>query len=74
MFNFRITYDNGTVCLIRARSRRVAVRLFCLSEGCTPEWVRLHCTVRKEKGIQPRIQKNNRLSGEPDRRLHNAIS
>ena len=57
MFNFRIICDNGAVCLIRARSRRVAVRLFCLSEGCTPEWVRLHCTVRKEKGIQPRISK-----------------
>lgn len=51
MYNFRITCDNGAICIIRARKRETAIILYCKAEGCTEEWFFRHCTVRKMKEV-----------------------
>ena len=47
MFDFRITADNGTITIIRARERATAIKLYCEAEGCQIEYVERHCTVVK---------------------------
>lgn len=47
MFDFRITCDNGVVSFVRANDRKMAIKLFCESEGCLKEYVEKHCKVRK---------------------------
>lgn len=49
MFNFQFVCDNGSVCAVRARSRSVAIRLYCEAEGCDRAFVKAHCVVRKDK-------------------------
>jgi hypothetical protein len=46
MYTFRITCDNGTINIVRARNRTTAIKLFCEAEGCSIEWVAEHCVVR----------------------------
>lgn len=46
MFNFRIVDSKGFVTVIRARTRAVAVKLFCESEMCSKAYVDNHCVVR----------------------------
>ena len=47
MFNFRIVDSKGFVTVIRARTREVAVDLFCQSEGCSRNYVKKHYIVRR---------------------------
>ena len=47
MFNYRIVNERGQVVIVRARTCHVAVRLFCLSEGCSRDYVKQHCVVRR---------------------------
>ena len=47
MYNFRIVNEKGFVVVVRARTRDVAVRLFCESEGCSSAYVKNHCVVRR---------------------------
>jgi hypothetical protein len=49
MFNYRIVNDKGFVVVVRARTRAVAISLFCQSEGCDRAYVRQHCVVRRAK-------------------------
>ena len=51
MNNYKITCDNGAVCIIRASSKQTAKMLFCKAEGCTEKWFKDHCTIRKVKEI-----------------------
>jgi hypothetical protein len=46
MYTFRITCDNGTINIVRARNRTTAIKLFCEAEGCSIDWVAKHCVVR----------------------------
>ena len=50
MYNFRITCDNGTITVIRAKNRSTAIMLFCKAEGCPEEWFCKHCVVRNIGG------------------------
>lgn len=47
MFNFRIVNDKGRVTVIRARTKAVAVKLYCESEMCSRAYVDKHCIVRR---------------------------
>lgn len=47
MFNYRIIYKSGQVVIVRARTRSVAIKLFCQSEGCSREYVKKNCVVRR---------------------------
>ena len=47
MFNYKITCDKGYSTMLCARTRGTAVRLYCISEGCTEEWFWAHCKIRK---------------------------
>ena len=47
MFNYRIVDAKGFVTVIRARTREVAVDLFCQSEGCSRNYVKKHCVVHR---------------------------
>lgn len=47
MFDYKITCDNGTITVVRAKNRSTAIKLFCEAEGCQMEWVEKHCVVRK---------------------------
>lgn len=47
MFNYRIVDAKGFVTVIRARTREVAVDLFCQSEGCSRTYVKKHCVVHR---------------------------
>ena len=49
MYNFKIIHDSGRVTVIRARTRAVAIRLFCEGEGCSCAYVKDHCVVRRAK-------------------------
>lgn len=51
MYNFRITCDNGTKCIIRASKRSTAIMLYCKAEGCSEEWYYKHCTTKKLKEV-----------------------
>ena len=53
MHDFRVTCDNGAVCIIRATTSETAMMLFCKGEGCSTEWFYKHCTIVKlsEVGI-----------------------
>ena len=52
MYNYRIVNESGRVVVIRARTRTVAVRLFCESEGCSSTYVKDHCIIRRLKENQ----------------------
>lgn len=47
MFNYIIVDAKGFVTVIRARTREVAVDLFCQSEGCSRNYVKKHCVVHR---------------------------
>lgn len=47
MYNYRIVNESGYATVIRARTRAVAIRLFCQSEGCSRAYVKDHCVVRR---------------------------
>jgi hypothetical protein len=47
MHNFKITCDNGTITIIRARSKWTAAMLYCKAEGCSTDWFGKHCKIRK---------------------------
>ena len=47
MFDYRITCDNGAICVIRSKNRGTAIKLFCEAEGCSAEWFISHCTCKK---------------------------
>ena len=51
MFNFCISCDNGTTCIIRAQNKKTAVMLFCKAEGCSEEWYYKYCTTKKMKEV-----------------------
>lgn len=51
MFNYKITCDYGAICIIRARSRESAIKMYCNAERCTEEWFHKHCAMRKERVI-----------------------
>lgn len=46
MGNWKFVCDNGNITVIRASSRRLAIKLYCESEGCSREWVQTHCVVK----------------------------
>jgi hypothetical protein len=47
MYEFKITCDNGTITIVRAKNRSTAIKLFCDAEGYSLEWVEKYCVVRK---------------------------
>lgn len=47
MYNYRIVEESGRVVIVRAISRKTAVMLYCESEGCSREYVKAHCVVRR---------------------------
>ncbi len=47
MYNFLITCDNGSKCIIRAKHRKTAIMLFCKAEGCSEEWFHHHGKTKK---------------------------
>ena len=49
MYNFKIIHDSGRVTVIRARTRAVAIRLFCEGEGCSRTYFADHSLVRRVK-------------------------
>jgi hypothetical protein len=62
MYTFRITCDNGTINIVRARNRTTAIKLFCEAEGCSIDWVAKHCVVRNvtnKKNRRGRKYENN---------------
>lgn len=46
MFDYRIVDAKGYVTIMRARTRDVAINLFCQAEGCSRNYVKKHCVVR----------------------------
>jgi hypothetical protein len=46
MFDYRIVDPKGFVIIVRARTREVAINLFCQAEGCNRTYVKKHCVVR----------------------------
>lgn len=46
MFNYRIVDAKGFVTVIRARTKAVAVKLYCESEMCSKAYVDKNCVVR----------------------------
>jgi hypothetical protein len=51
MHNFKITCDNGSITIIRARNRETAIMLFCKAEGCSTEWFFDHCNIIKLREV-----------------------
>jgi hypothetical protein len=46
MYDFEIKCDNGSVTVIRARTRSSAIKMYLVAEGCSEEWFCEHCRVK----------------------------
>lgn len=44
---FRIIDDNGKIAHISAERRTQAIEKYCSRQGCTKEYVKKHCVVKK---------------------------
>ena len=47
IYIFRIIDDNGKIARISAERRKQAVEKYCSRQGCTKEYVKKHCVVKK---------------------------
>lgn len=47
MYHFKIIDDNGDITHMFAKSRSEAIAIYCREKGCSEEYVRTHCIVRK---------------------------
>ena len=47
MYDFQIVDDNGTITYICAKCRSEAIEAYCREKGCSKEYVKEHCIIRK---------------------------
>ena len=47
MYDFEIVNDNGQIDIITCKNRTKAIEKYCSIHGCSKEYVREHCIIRK---------------------------
>ena len=47
MYHFKIIDDNGDITHMFAKSRSEAIKLYCGLKGCSEEYIKKHCIVKR---------------------------
>lgn len=47
MFNYKFVTDRGVMVIIRACTYWTAIDMYCRSEGCSFDYVKKHCVVKR---------------------------
>lgn len=47
MYHFKIIDDNGDITHMFAKSRSEAIKLYCDLKGCSEEYIKNHCIVKR---------------------------
>lgn len=46
MKTYKFVFDNGTIVLIDAKSRKEAINIYCETRGMDKSYLQKHCVVR----------------------------